>query len=600
MTVPGPWLRLDFAPPGFTAPLVFRDPEEVVSAWSVEEVGPALAAVQVATDAGLWAAGFVAYEAAPAFDPAMAVRPSPGGLPLVWFGLFAAPEPTSDDPDWNVAAEAGTGVGPLPAWSPSTSRARYDAAIAEIRAAIARGDTYQVNHTLRLRGPWPARTRAEDLAHYRRLRRAQQAGYAAYLDLGAHRIVSVSPELFFRRDGTRVTTRPMKGTAPRGRWPEEDAARAAALVASEKDRAENVMVVDLLRNDLGRLAVPGTVEVPQLCALERYPTVWQLTSTVTADVPAATGLPELLGALFPCGSVTGAPKIATMREIATLEDDPRQVYCGTIGLVAPGGAAAFSVAIRTVLVDTATGTAEYGVGGGITWDSRTADEYAELLAKAAVLAAEAPAFALLETLRLEEGRYHLLERHLDRLRGSAGWFGRPDPSVAVSDALDAVARRHAAGRWRVRLLVDEDGSVRTEAHALEPDRSAPVRVLLGREPVSSADVFLQHKTTHRVAYAPGRRQLAEHPGAYDVLLHNERGELTEATTANLVLELDGRLCTPPRTSGLLGGVERAEALATGRIEERVLVPADLGRAGRIWLLNGVRGWVPAEVTQAAG
>ena len=595
MTVPAPWLRFDFAPGPVGRPLVFAEPLRVVEAWTLEAVVPALRSVQAEADAGRWAAGFVAYEAAPAFDPAMTVVPRgpDESLPLLWFGVFDGPRPVGDEPP-------GTGADqPLPGWTASTSPDEYDRAIAEIRAAIARGDSYQVNHTLRLTGPWPATDRPGDLRQYARLRRAQAARYAAYLDLGRHRVVSVSPELFFERDGTRVTTRPMKGTRARGRWPAEDEAAARALLASEKDRAENVMIVDLLRNDLGRLARPGTLDVPDLLTLERYPTVWQLTSTVTAEVPAATGLAELFGALFPCGSVTGAPKIATMRQIARLEDEPRHVYCGSVGVVAPGGAATFNVAIRTVEVDSATGTGRYGVGGGITWDSSAADEHAEVLAKAAVLRAEAPGFALLETLRLEDGTFWLQGRHLDRLRASAGYFGRPDPTAAVEEALAAVAADHPQGHWRVRLLVDLPGEVRTEAFPLEPT-PGPVLVLRAGEPVHSSDVFLQHKTTHRDAYAPARRLLAQHPEAHDVLLHNERGELTELTTGNLVLDLDGTRCTPPLDCGLLGGVERAEALAAGLLVERVLVPADLERADGAWLLNSVRGWLPVCQTLQAG
>ena len=366
------------------------------------------------------------------------------------------------------------------------------------------------------------------------------------------------------------------------------------LARSAKDRAENVMIVDLLRNDLGRLARPGTLDVPDLLTLERYPTVWQLTSTVTAEVPPGTGLADLFGALFPCGSVTGAPKIAAMRQIAALEQEPRQVYCGAVGVLAPGGAATFNVAIRTVEVDSATGNARYGVGGGVTWDSSAADEHAEVLAKAAVLDAEAPPFSLLETLRLDDGTFWLRHRHLDRLRASADYFGRPDPVAAAAAALDRVAAAHPAGRWRVRLLVDADAHATTEVYPLAPT-VGPVPVLLSAEPVRSADVFLQHKTTHRAAYAPARRLLEQHPGSYDVLLQNERGELTELTTGNVVLDLDGTRCTPPLDCGLLGGVERASALADGRLTERVLRPVDLDRAAAVWLLNSVRGWLPVRI-----
>jgi len=409
-----PLLRFDFLAGGGGAPLEFADPVAVIVAERVSEVCPALRAVQEAVRArGLWAAGYVAYEAAPAFDPALRTHADAPSIPLAWFGLFRSPRPVSP------GGSSRTGAFEVSEWQPSLARDEYAQRVQAVKAAIADGATYQVNLTMRLR----ARFAGDDYAYYQALREAQRAPYGAYLNLGRWRILSASPELFFRWSDGRIVTRPMKGTAARGRWAEEDAQQAEILHRSEKERAENVMIVYLLRNDLGRIAVPGTVTVPDLFTVETYPTVLQMTSTVAATPRLDTTLEQVFAALFPCGSVTGAPKVSTMRLISALEDSPRGVYCGAIGYLSPEGEAVFNVAIRTVVVDAEAGTAEYGVGGGVTWDSTVAAEYAEIETKAAVLAAEpSPAFDLVETLRLEQGLYYLLERHLARLSSSTKYF----------------------------------------------------------------------------------------------------------------------------------------------------------------------------------
>jgi para-aminobenzoate synthetase/4-amino-4-deoxychorismate lyase len=575
--------------------LEFGTPVRTVVAGRLDEVVDALRAVDAASAAGLWAAGFVSYDAAPAFDPAFVVPRSRGGagdgLPLVWFGLYEGPV----DP----AGLTPLGAPPEPPgpWRSSMPRAAYETALAEVKQAIRRGDTYQTNLTLRLTTGWDGG--AADPDRYLRLLGAQGEAFGAYLDLGRHHVLSVSPELFFARSGERLTTRPMKGTARRGRSSQEDEARLAALRCSGKDRAENVMITDLLRNDLGRVAAPGTVDVPALCVPERFPTVWQLTSTVTADVAPERGLAEVFGALFPCGSITGAPKIATMSLIAELETDARGLYCGAVGVVAPGGDATFSVAIRTVVADTLRRTATYGVGSGVTVDSTPAGEHDELLAKAAVLTAPAaPAFDLLETLRLEDGRWWQRDAHLRRLARSAAYFGRPDPVPAAAAALDAVALTRPEGRWRVRLVVDPGGCARTEAAPLLPSSEAPMSLALAADPVDPDDVFLAHKTTWRQAYAPHRRRAAA-LGADDTLLWNTRGEVTETTHGNVAVRDGDDWWTPPVSCGLLPGVERELALAEGRVRERVLTVAALravlGRGGELWFLNSVRGWRRAQL-----
>jgi para-aminobenzoate synthetase/4-amino-4-deoxychorismate lyase len=553
--------------------LAFHAPRAVVVAWRPEEVRPALVRVEAAVEGeGRWAAGFLAYEAAPAFDPALRVRAA-GDFPLLWLGVYDAP----------VVAPAPPPSGPVTlTWAPSIAPGAYRDAIAGIRRRIRAGETYQVNFTYRLRAAFAG----DPEALFAALVQAQGPGYAARVDTGRFVVCSASPELFLARDGERVLSRPMKGTRPRAPAPGQDLEVAAALAGSVKDRAENVMIVDMVRNDLGRVAEPGSVRVPRLFALERYPTVWQMTSDVEARVRGPTA--DLLAALFPPASVTGAPKPRTLSIIAALETSPRRVYTGCVGYLAPGRRAQLNVAIRTVLVDRRQGTAEYGVGGGIVWDSRAGAELEETRAKARVLFAARPPFALLETLRWDpEGGYALLECHLERLAGSAAYFGFPPVTGAAREALAACAAGLPRAPHRVRLVVEADGRARTEARALEgAEAPRPLQVALAPWPVDPADPFLYHKTTRRGVYEQAR---ASRPGYDDVLLWNPRGELTESCLANLVVELEGGRFTPPVACGLLAGTYRGWLLASGRVRERVLTVADLARATRVLLVNSVRG-----------
>jgi para-aminobenzoate synthetase/4-amino-4-deoxychorismate lyase len=578
---PNPSVVLDFLDDcGPRGRICFTHPFEVVVARSPCEVRTALRRVERAAAEGMYAAGYVAYEAAPAFDRALVVRPG-ACMPLVWFGLFDAP---------SEFTPTGDGEFRISEWMPSIRRDEYDRHIWTVRERIARGDTYQVNYTLRL----TASFEGDEFAFYERLRGAQRTRFGAYVDDGERfRILSASPELFFRRRGASIITRPMKGTVRRGRWRGEDARLAAWLAGSEKNRAENVMIVDLLRNDLGRIAETGTVRVSSLYEVERYPTLFQMVSTVAATLRPATTLEEIFAALFPCGSVTGAPKVSTMRLIASLEDSPRGVYCGAVGFVAPGGDAVFNVAIRTVVIDALTGAAVYGIGGGVTWDSTADDEYAEALDKASLLAEEARDFDLLETMRLEDGRYHLLEDHLARLAESAEYFDIPLSVEHVRAALADHADSFPSGARRARLLVSMDGRARVESEAITETHTGVLNVALARTPVSKSEHFLYHKTTRRRLYDERR---AEDLEAFDVLLWNEEGELTEFTNGNLVLEFDGGRWTPPRECGLLAGTFRAELLRRGEIGERVLTRADIRRASRCWLINSVRGWMEVTFT----
>ena len=549
----------------------FAKPHRIIVASRLQDILPSLREIEDEVNLNGWhAAGFLSYESAPAFDPAHQTHPSTG-FPLLWFGLYPEPRITSlPDP-----------ASPKPAltWSPTTERGIYNSAIEKIKGHIANGRTYQVNYTMRLQTDF----NADPWNFFLHLAQGQN-NHAAYIDTGRYVICSASPELFFQLDGETITCRPMKGTMRRGRTTLEDVRQAQWLKESEKNRAENVMIVDMIRNDLGRIAKTGSVHVPELFATEKYPTLWQMTSTVQAKTNAS--LTKIFGALFPCASITGAPKVSTMQIITDLESTPRNIYTGSIGYIAPKRKAKFNVAIRTILVDRESHTAEYGVGGGIVWDSTSADEYEEALLKARVLTESPPQFSLLETmLWMPEEGFFLLEKHIARLLDSAGYFG-----FAVSnERLEHVLNDLAAGftsPQRVRVLLDKHGNIETE-HKSFHSMTNPFTVRLAIQPVNSHDVFLYHKTTHRTVY---ENVLKDFSDSDDVLLFNERGELTEFTIGNLVVELNGKLYTPPISCGLLAGTFREYLLETGQVEERIIRLDELNNCAKMFLVNSVRKW----------
>ena len=565
------------------------DPVCVLQAMQSHEVVHVLRAAEAAAYASRHVAGFVTYEAAAGLDPDLPVASWPAGhplrsLPLAWFGVFASRRSLTP----GLAVTESDRSLPPGRWSLDRTRAWHAAAVADIRAGIARGDYYQVNLTARLTAAV-----ADPFRMYERMASAQRGRYNALIRTGAVDVVSCSPELFFERDGLEIITRPMKGTARRGRWPAEDNARAVALRSSAKDRAENVMIVDLLRNDLSRIAKVGTVRVPHLFTAERFPTLWQLTSTVCATLGGDTDLAAVFRALFPCGSVTGAPKQAAMRAIAAHEGRARGVYCGAVGWLQPTSGepprARFSVAIRTMTC--ATGHAEYGTGGGITWSSQEDHEWAELLTKTDILEPPLTPAGLFETMRFTPGvgTVHL-HRHLDRLEASARYFAIPFERNEATAAL----RRAERGRerdGRLRLQLDANGDVTVRIHDLDLG-TEPVRLALSATAVRSDDRSLFHKQTDRRRYDAAR---AVCPDADDVVLHNERGEITETTTANLAISIDGRWWTPALDCGLLPGVERARLIEAGVLAERPIKLGELTDAAEIAVINSLRGWRAARI-----
>jgi para-aminobenzoate synthetase/4-amino-4-deoxychorismate lyase len=367
-------------------------------------------------------------------------------------------------------------------------------------------------------------------------------------------------------------------------------------VASEKDRAENAMIVDLLRNDLGRVARTGSVRWAEVFAPERYETVWQLTSTVTAELEPGVGVPEVFAALFPSGSITGAPKIRSMELIRELEESPRGVYCGAVGYLAPAGSdgprASFNVAIRTVLVDGESGAAEYGVGGGITWESSAGAEYEETVAKARVLTERRPPFDLLETMRRDPGLpIREMAEHLDRLAGSADYFGFRLDLDAMRRALEE-AGSHAERTVRVRVRLPRDGRFEVAVSHLDPGDGMPILVEIDDVPVDPSDPMLFHKTSLRSRYEDAA---ARHPGAGDVILVNTRGEVTESTVANIAVLMEGTWWTPTLDCGLLPGTGRATLVASGALMERTITVEELPDASAIELISSTRGRRPAEL-----
>jgi para-aminobenzoate synthetase / 4-amino-4-deoxychorismate lyase len=509
---------------------------------------------------GSHVAVLLSYEAAPAFDPAF-VTHAPSDFPLAWAAVIDdAPDLLGDHSCTSATV-----------WEPVVSRNEYDESVSRIRELIAAGDTYQVNYTF----PLTASFNGDAFAWYRDLCMAQGAQYSVYLDLGRYQVLCLSPELFFERRGDHVLTKPMKGTVRRGRWAAEDCELAQWLANSAKDRAENVMIVDLLRNDLGKVSVPGSVCVSSLFDLERFETVWQMTSTVESTLRAGTTLVDLMRALFPCGSITGAPKIRTMQIIRELERFPRGAYTGAIGLLKPGGDCVFNVAIRTVVIDTESGVATFGVGGGVTIDSTAEREYEECLVKSRFLHSKPVEFQLFESILLEDGEYFLLEDHLARLNESAEYFGFIGTQIEAD--LERIAIENPQGSLKVRVMLSRDGRIKSQVTPVELLGELS-RVELAREPIDSSDRFLYHKTTRR-------------PGGDGLVFWNERGEITESSIANIVVPIKGELCTPPIECGLLPGVFRKYLLAQGKIKERVITIEEFQSAHEFFLINSVRKWI---------
>ena len=557
--------------------LFFAEPVEVLEARRLGDLPALFDRLERAKRKGLWAAGYLSYECGYHWEPTAftgRMSESARGLPLAWFGVYGEPQRFVPEPVVSGFESVVEGL------ALEIGQEAFARKVGAIREWIEAGDTYQVNLTDRVRGRWLGG--AAEL--FAQMMQAQPVEFGALLRVGDRAIVSASPELFFRLRGREITARPMKGTAVRGRDEAEDRVRAGELAADEKNRAENVMIVDLLRSDLGRIAETGSVRVEKLFTVERFPSLLQMTSEMRATLRAEVDLYGLFASLFPSGSIVGAPKIRTMQIVRELERRERGVYTGAVGFIAPDGEAVFSVAIRTAVLESER--LEMGVGAGITYGSDAAQEYAECLLKAEFLRDEP--FGLIETMRWECGACMLLERHMARLEASTRYFGWGFARDRLRAAVETEGARLGPGAWRLRLVLQASGKLAFTAGRVEEDPGV-LRVMLWAEAVSSADRFLRHKTTRRRVYDEAVR-VARERGCVDALFTNERGVVTEGSIHNVFVRHGAAWRTPPLDAGVLPGVYRGHLLATmPELREAEFGVKELATADEIWLTNAVRG-----------
>mgnify|MGYP005839403081 CR=1 FL=1 len=555
--------------------LSFEKPIEILIAREIGEVVPILKKIGERVEKkGKYAAGFVSYEAATAFDNKLKTKQD-AEMPLLWFGIFN--DVTKIElPDVNKKNPA-LGLD----WKPSITAEEYRRCFERIKKYIRNGDTYQVNYTYRLRAPFDG----DPFQLFLQLVSINEPPYAAYIDTGDIAICSASPELFFRLEGENIESQPMKGTAERGLWFEQDVEQGEWLHSSEKNRAENVMIVDMVRNDLGRIAEIGTVKVQSLFEVHRYPTVWQMTSTVRAKTNASPD--EIFKALFPPASITGAPKARTMEIIDELESSPRKIYTGAIGYILPLRKMQFNVAIRTILINKNNNQAEYGVGGGIVWDSQLDNEKNECRIKSHALHKPAPDFDLLETMLWTPGKgFFLLPYHLQRLMQSAKYFGFMADEQNIQSELAKLARKLPDKPHRIRLLVSKKGAVVIESLLLENSHAGFNDIALAAKPVDSSNPFLYHKTTNRRVYQDA---IDEIQSFQDVLLYNARNEITESTIANIIVEIGEEFFTPPVKCGLLPGTFRQYLIEKNLAKEKIITIDEIIKYSNLYLINSLRG-----------
>ena len=560
---------------------IFSSPLQVLFTHDLNQVKDVLNEVQNKVEKkNLIAAGYLSYEAAPAFDNAYCVNEK-GNLPLICFGLFKnyKIEKTLE----SHSLESAEAI----EWTITTDRTLYENYLQYIKDQIKLGNTYQVNYTLR------KFTECISNPYSFFLEKAQDAPYAAYIESNEHTIISASPELFFKLNGESLMCKPMKGTSKRGKTLHDDIALMEELKNSEKDKAENIMITDMLRNDMGKISDTGSVKVLSEFDIEKYPTVWQMTSSIKSQT--STNITGIFEALFPCASVTGAPKVSSMKIISEIEDQPREIYTGAIGYIAPNNEAQFSVPIRTILSDKKACRSVYGTGSGIVWDSESHKEWDECQNKSAILSANSQNFELFETMRWDSSKRIFLEKlHLDRLKDSAEFYNFKFHHEKINDKLqDYLKNLESESERIIRLFLAKDGDIRLTTSAYKKqNKDKPQFISFAMRPINSEDRSLYHKTTNRSVY---ENAIGENPVCDDILLWNEDGNITESTISNVIFKKDSKYYTPPISCGLLGGTYRTHLINQGHLEERIIPKTEINLYSEIYLINSVRGKYPVKL-----
>ena len=555
----------------------FTQPIKELKTRDLAEVTALLAQVESYQEQGYYVVGYVSYEAAPAFEEKLAVHKAP--LLAEFLLYFTVHDSVETSPIPLTYDEID-----LPSnWQEVTSEKDYEKAIAQIHHHLRQGDTYQVNYTVQLK----QELSGNPFAIYNRMVVEQEAGYNAYVEHDEMAVISMSPELFFEQNDRELTTRPMKGTTQRGITDQEDLEQASWLEQDPKNRSENMMIVDLLRNDMNRISEVGSEHVERLCQVEQYSTVWQMTSTIKSQLREEIDLVEIFRSLFPCGSITGAPKIATMEIIKGLESQPRGVYCGTIGLLLPNGRRIFNVAIRTIQLY--QGKAIYGVGGGITWDSTWESEYREVHQKAAVLYRKQARFKLITTGKISQKSLLFKDQHLERLRKASRYFAFPYDAEDLRRKIEEECQACDDNQdYRLRISLSKSGEIEVDRRVLTPLSPSFCQAKLCLQEANLQQAFTYFKTTHRPHLIMGDQE---------IIYHTADGKLLETTIGNLVLKMDGKLYTPPSQLGLLQGIYRQHLLGTGQVEEKALTIEDLKGAEAIYGCNAVRGLYELSVRE---
>ena len=554
---------------------IFTDTIKELKTKDIKEVKHLLAEVEAYQNQGYYAVGYVSYEAAPAFETKFQVIDGP--LMSEYLLYFTIHETVQTEPIPLTYKPID-----LPkSWQELTSAEEYKAAIEQIHHHIRQGDTYQVNYTVQLQ----QNLTADPFAIYNRLVVEQNAHYNAFIQHDDVSIISISPELFFKKDGDRLTTRPMKGTTNRGLTTETDLKQAQWLAQDQKNRSENMMIVDLLRNDMNRISKIGSENVKSLCLVEQYSTIWQMTSTIETQLLPNSSLGDIFQALFPCGSITGAPKIATMAIIKDVEKQARGVYCGAIGILLPNGPTIFNVAIRTLQMQ--GNKAIYGVGGGITWDSKWEAEYEETKQKSAVLYRQNPKFDLISTGRIHRGKLLFLKEHLNRLQESSRYFSYPFNKEEVQNQVEDLCQSLDFDTdYRLKMSLAKNGELTFEHNQLTglADVFCQARLVEQTHPLDSPYTYFKTSYRPHISLEP-----------HEQIYYNQKKELLETSIGNLVLKIEDQLYTPPVHLGLLNGIYRQSLIANNQVTERVLTLDNLKQAQAIYGCNAVRGLYELKV-----